>query len=131
MRHRLLLACVSVALLSPACDLDEESIQGPRSACGQSEGNLLGCESPDIETPEDACWRLVECGVIPLDHPENYVFDWSQCVRTVETMPQFRLDLTLACIQGSSCDQLKTDNSPENPSRGGDELPLCIQPGDT
>lgn len=128
---RFLLACLSASLLLSGCSLDEESIQGPREACGQAEGNLLGCETPTIETSEDACWRLVGCGVIPLEHEENWVLDWKACVVLLDSMNTFRHDLSLSCVESSTCEQLKVDDqSPRTPSRGGDNLPLCLQPGD-
>jgi len=76
-----------------------------------------------IETAEDACFRLVHCGAIPLQSDEDYVFDWDHCVSDVDRLPEYRYDLALSCIQNSSCDQLK-DDSLRNPDR-----PPCIDFG--
>ncbi len=109
---------------------DDDSLQGTRDVCANASGTLLGCDEPTIDTPEDACWRLVDCGAIPLEHVDDHVLDWATCVRQIESFSEPRYDYTLECIQTSSCDDLKVDGSPVDPSRWPRSVPLCLQYGD-
>ena len=109
---------------------DGESLQGTREPCSTASGTLLGCDDDPIESPEDACWRLVECGVIPLDHETEWVLDWASCVGEIERMSEARYEYTLNCIESSSCDDLRVGNSPVNPGSSDPVLPLCLQYGD-
>lgn len=123
------LIALGLALSLAACG-DDESLQGVREPCATASGTLLGCDDDPIESPEDACWRLVACGVIPLEHETDWVLDWASCVREIERMSEARYDYTLQCIEASSCDDLKVDNSPVNPGSSDPTLPLCLQYGD-
>ena len=103
-------------------------MQGLRGPCAGSSGPFVGCEDVAIETSEDACWRLVECGAIPLaqnDPNLQWVTDWDECVDDLERLPADRHALVLACIEAASCEDLLLDNSPTAP--GGE--PLCYEFG--
>ena len=122
-------AVLGAATLVAACG-DEGSIQGVRQPCASASGTLLGCDDTTIETPEDACWRLVECGVIPLEHDEDNIFDWANCVYQIERLSEPRYDFALQCVETSSCDDLKVGNSPVDPRIWDQSIPLCLQFGD-
>ena len=103
--------CGLVAVAMPACD-DTDAVDGVRGRCA-SGGFLNDC--PTIElTPEAACTRMVECGSIPLDAPDNN-FDWGRCVDRIDGLDADRVDFVLACIATSTCDALRTNGSPNNP----------------
>jgi hypothetical protein len=126
-------AALGAAALQSACG-DGESLQGMREPCSNASGTLLGCDDMPIESPEDACWRLVECGVIPLEHEDDDVLDWATCVRMIERMSEARYEFALQCIETSSCDDLKVSSgsygSPVDPRRWDMSIPLCLQYGD-
>ena len=109
---------IGLSLGAAACrdDVEGNPLQGVREPCSTAGGTLLGCDQPPIDTPEDACWRLVECGAIPLEHEENWVLDWASCVHDIERLSEPRYEFALECIETSSCDDLKVD--------------LCLQYGD-
>jgi len=121
-----------LAFALAACG-DGESLQGTREPCSTASGTLLGCSDDPIQSAEDACWRLVECGVIPLDFDDEvneYVLDWANCVRLIERMSEVRYEYTLQCVEASSCDDLKVAEFPVDPGSGDRALPLCLQYGD-
>ena len=125
-----LLVAATLALTS--CD-DEGPLQGARAPCSYAGGAGLDCDSMPIETAEDGCWKLVGCGVIPLDEPDedrNWVLDWNQCMQELGRMSPFQETLALECLNVSTCDQLKNESSPIQPSHGDQSLPLCLQYGD-
>ena len=115
-------------LVAAACDGDG-AIQGHRGPCATPTGAFVGCETEPLETAEDACWRLVDCGVIPLERNEENqgTFDWRDCVFTIEELPSQRENFVIQCIGVSSCDDLQLPNSPRTPRE--DEL-LCLAFGD-
>ena len=128
----LLAATATLGLGLGGCE-DDVPLQGARTPCSHAGGSGLECVSEPIETAEDACWRLVDCGVIPLDEPDpdrNWVLDWERCLRTVAGMGEFQQTLVLRCVESSTCDQLKADSSPNAPSGGEEALPICLQYGD-
>lgn len=116
------------ALAIAACDF-EGSKPGVRECAGGA-GPLAGCERVEVMSPEDACWRLVECGSIPVQNPEeepDCCFDWARCVDYLEELPDPQLELSLACVEATPCDSLKWNGSPNRPN---DELPPCLEQGD-
>jgi hypothetical protein len=115
-------ALVAALASTVGCD-DEGAVQGQRGACADSTRAFVGCEDEPIETPEDACWRLVECGVIPLSIEEGY--DWGACVRQIERLSAEEGDFALRCVEAASCDDLLLFQSPTNP--WGDRL--CFEFG--
>jgi hypothetical protein len=98
--RRHVLAALLAAVLASACD---GSTRGPCAAGGQVLGD---CPEP-VETPEDACWKLVDCGVIPLESMDQA--DWADCVdRFVVYQDSDQIDSVLACMDAASCDALQT-----------------------
>lgn len=111
---------------------DDGATPGVRGECASFGGAGLECEAAPIESPADACERLLECGVIPLENPESSpdcCFDWARCMAEIEGLDDFNREIVYACIEASSCDDLKTDRSPEGPGRSEPSLPLCLQHG--
>jgi hypothetical protein len=81
---------------------------GTRGQCAAG-GTLEQC--PEAErTPEGACWKLVDCAVIPLkaDDP-NRQFDWNDCVDDIATLTSDRERLVINCIAAGTCDSLQTN----------------------
>lgn len=90
-----------------ASDMDKD---GARGSCA-SGGALAGC--PDgVETAEDACWRLVECGSYPVEADMPGDLDWGRCVYELEGLPAERARIVMACIAASTCDELLAPGSP-------------------
>jgi hypothetical protein len=102
-----------LSLVLAACG-DDESSPGARSECAAG-GELNDC--PDSErTPEDACWRLVECGAIGIKGRDDNSFTWNRCADFLETAADDRQKLAIDCIAASTCDQLRVDGSPDAPN---------------
>jgi len=119
----LCLAGATLALLLVACGDDEPS-PGARAACAAG-GELTDC--PDAErTPEEACWRLVDCGAISIRGENENSFNWGRCVDFIETETPDRERLVINCIAASTCDQLRVNGSPQNPNTN---QMYCIQLG--
>jgi hypothetical protein len=102
-----------------ACD-GTDGTRGPCAAGGQI---LDDPTCHDVETVDDACWKLVECGVIPLESEEGGPPDWSNCVGWLEDMREHNRTLAIACVDAASCDQLLVNDSPNNPY----ERPDCLE----
>jgi hypothetical protein len=86
---------------------------GTRGQCAEG-GELEAC--PEAErTPEGACWRLVDCGAIPLDSgsdPNNqYAFDWNRCVNIIDGARTDQQRIVIDCIAASTCDSLKPNGN--------------------
>jgi hypothetical protein len=129
MRRSLLFTGALLALCAASCD-DYESIDGARGACAAG-GTLAGC--PDSERDAAAaCWRLVECGAIPLEARNDdgtddaNVFDFGSCLNRLETFVEERARVVIACVASSTCDELWAPGSPDNTY----VQPLCFQYGD-
>lgn len=128
MRRSLLAIGAGLALCAAACD-DTENIDGARGPCAAG-GSLAGC--PDSErTPEAACWRLVECGVMPFearndDGTDSDRFDYGRCLNRLETLVEERARVVIACVVSSTCDELWTGGSPDDTYAE----PVCFQYGD-
>lgn len=97
-----------------ACGPGDDTTDGTRGQCAEG-GALNACPEAD-RTAEGACWRLVDCGAIPLHADPNYVFDWDTCADTLESLTADRERLVIDCIAASACDQLKVDGSPDRPN---------------
>ena len=105
------------AIVLAACD----GADGARGPCA-SGGQILGECDEEVETAEDACWKLVQCGVLPLESDD--VADWSDCVfRIEEQIAEPSRDGAIACVDASSCDALIVNDSPSNPY----EWPDCLE----
>lgn len=120
-----------LAVLALACGHDGPD-PGVRGPCDQPGGSTLGCTPAAIATPEDACWRMVECGAIPVANPESdpeCCFDWADCVEELDELPAAQLELALACVAAAPCSELLLPGSPDRPTRNDEELPACLQHG--
>jgi hypothetical protein len=114
-----------------ACGGDDAT-PGLRGECATFGGAGLECSNPPIESPADACQKLLDCGAIPLVNPSENpecCFDWQRCMTELERLDDFNREIVFACVEISSCDELKTDQSPDFPGRGEESLPLCRQHG--
>ena len=96
---------------------------GARGAC-LTGGQLLGCED-EIVTAEDACWKLVGCGVIPVDNQDPNGRDWGRCVGRIGGYDEDAQQIVIACVATASCDLLTVNDSPVNPY----EWPNCLELG--
>ncbi len=111
MKRPWLLAAVAATALA-SCDGD----MGVRGPCANPTGSIVGCEPEPIETADDACWKLVACGVIPFENPPDPDNDdrrgWAECIRDIEDLPAEREQLVLACVEAATCIDLLTGQSP-------------------
>lgn len=104
----LLLACA----LCAACD-DTEDKDGARGSCAAG-GVLSGCDDAE-RTVEAACWRLVECGSLPLESGDIDNVnrpDFGNCLDVLDRMTDERAALVIACVVSSTCDELQVPGSP-------------------
>jgi hypothetical protein len=112
-------ASLALAAFCVAACGDDGTVEGARGQCAFG-GELNDC--PDSErTPEAACWRLVDCGAIPVayenpEDPGDRRFDWGVCTDFVEGQSADRQRLMINCIAASTCDQLRVGGSPDNPN---------------
>jgi len=115
------LALLAVALAASGCD-DNEIVDGTRGVCAEGGQILVDC--PPVESAEDACWKLVQCGALPLDDERDPgQEDWGSCVARIERMRELDADVAVACVDAASCDQLATRNAPSDPF----EWPDCLE----
>ncbi len=125
MKGLLVASTMLAALWSGACGAGDDVASGARAECAAG-GVLTDC--PDApRTAEDACWRLVECGAIPLDHPEDFRLDWGTCVDRIQSQPEQYERLIVSCVAASTCDQLRANGSPDQPNT--DQI-YCLQLGE-
>ena len=121
------LASLALAIVS-ACGTGDDVAVGSRGNCAQG-GVLTDC--PDAErTSEGACWRLVDCGAIPVaynDPNEPFRLDWGTCVDGLDSLTADRQRLVIGCIAASTCDQLRVDGSPDRPNT--DQM-YCLRLGE-
>jgi len=110
-----LIASVLLAALF-ACSASDDVYLGSRGNC-EFGGTLTDCENAQ-RTIHAACFRLVDCGAIPLRYEDenNNNLDWDRCVLILEAGEQARSQLVTACIASSTCDELRTG--------------LCLELGD-
>ncbi|MFT3700701.1 MAG: hypothetical protein QM831_46580 [Kofleriaceae bacterium] len=104
-------------VLTAACGAGDDTATGSHSRC--AEGGAINDCTDAVETPEDACWRLVDCAAIPVKSgdKDNH-FDWGACVDRIEQAIDVEQNLIVDCIAASSCDALKAPGSPDNPDVG-------------
>ncbi|HEX4419998.1 MAG TPA: hypothetical protein VH165_18920 [Kofleriaceae bacterium] len=97
-----------------ACGNGDDTNDGTRAECAQG-GALTAC--PEAErTAEGACWRLVDCGAIPVSSDNTNRFTWGKCADAIESATDDRQRLVIDCIAASTCDELQVKNSPGNPN---------------
>ena len=89
-----------------ACGLGDDTADGTRAQCAEG-GELNNTCSTTITTPEQACWRMVDCGAIVLHSDNSGERDWNNCVDEIESAGTPQERLIMACIGASTCDQLK------------------------
>jgi hypothetical protein len=127
MIRRCAMATVAALLCgAPACGADDTKAGADR--CASASGALSECGPTSLAGADDACWRLAQCGAIPVANAESSpdcCFDWSTCVEHVEGLPDEQFELALACIEAATCDELKARSSP---GRAAD-LPACLEHG--
>ncbi len=127
MRGSIILALAVLPLA--ACSFDAAP-PGVRGQCGATIGEPL-CPPEVIETGEDACWKLVECGAIPVASPEGEAFfDQPTCERYFERISGHRYNISLACVAASTCDQLRFQDGRNGPSTNPERMPICLEYGD-
>lgn len=114
------LAILAIACLPAACD-DAGGASGARGPCASS-GDILSCDAP-VETAEDACWRLVECAVFPVDAADEGGIDWGRCVNRLESFDDVTRSAAIDCVALSSCDALAARGGPIGPW----EWPDCLE----
>jgi hypothetical protein len=96
------------------CSAGDDTVEGGRAKCAFG-GALTDC--PDAErTSGAACWRLVDCGAIPLESEDENRFDWGNCVDGIDRATSDRQRLMINCIATSTCDELRVSGSPSNPN---------------
>lgn len=130
MRAKVLVALVLLQVpLLGACDFEAAS-PGVRGRCATAIGEPL-CEDEAIETSADACWKLVQCGSIPVANleDENF-FDYANCITRFDEIGAHRSEVSMACIEASTCDQLRFDNGPDQPRNDSQGMPPCLEYGD-
>jgi len=89
-----------------ACNAGDDVADGTRGLCAEGgELNDNGCHT-NPQTPWDACWRMVDCGAIPLNQVMGG-FDFDDCLDDIESRLDAAQRLVIACIGASTCDQLK------------------------
>jgi hypothetical protein len=114
--RRLLLALAAAAWLAGCGSDPAEDNQPPLGGdCAHAGGTLLGCDFGPIDSPEDACDKLLDCNAIALIS-DGYA-DRNDCLRYIGGLPDERQALALDCIEASSCDVLRGD------------LELCLEGG--
>jgi hypothetical protein len=97
-----------------ACGAGDDTTEGTRAECAQG-GALTDC--PDAErTAQGACWRLVDCGAIPVKSDVNNRFTWGRCVDGLDALTADRQRLVIDCVAASTCDELRVQGSPSNPN---------------
>lgn len=104
------IALAGALSLGLGCGFDSgEPLPPTEGACAQAPGPLLDCPPAVIETPEDACQKLLACGAIALDVPDNdsAPIDYDGCLSFFNRLDEFRIDFALECIQSSTCDDLQ------------------------
>jgi hypothetical protein len=119
MRSLLLGALVGLCALT-ACD-EFPGHEGTRGSCA-SGGVLAGCEDA-AATAEAACWRLVECGILPVDGAEDDSLDWGRCMDELDSYFPERRQAVVQCVTRATCDTLVP--------QPGRPWPYCFQFGDT
>jgi hypothetical protein len=103
-------AWTCIALLAiAACGLGDDTADGTRDQCAEG-GELNNTCSGAVTTPEQACWRMVDCGAIPLHQMGGGEFDWSRCVEQIERTGDPQARLIMGCVGASTCDQLKANS---------------------
>ena len=94
-----------VLITLAACTAGDDTADGTRGLCAEG-GELNACHA-NPQTAWDACWRLVDCGAIPVFQMDPGRDDFDNCVADIESRLEAAQRLVIACIGASTCDQLK------------------------
>ena len=105
---------LALAVANAGCGNGDDTNTGTRAECAAG-GALTDCPEA-ARTAEGACWRLVDCGVIPVASDNNNRFTWGTCADGLERATADRQRLAIDCIAVSSCDALRVKGSPGNPN---------------
>jgi hypothetical protein len=97
-----------VFVVLAACNAGDDTADGARGLCAEG-GELNDCKDAPA-TAWDACWRMVDCGAIPVHQTDENRDDFDNCLSTIESMLDPAQRLTIACIGASTCDQLRLDD---------------------
>lgn len=130
MRARVLAALVLVIPpLLVACDFDGAA-PGVRGQCATAVGDPI-CDNVPIESSSDACWKLVQCGSIPVASAEDRDdFDYARCLARFDSIGDHRAEVSMACIEASTCDQLRFEGGRDTPRPNSESMPPCLEYGD-
>jgi hypothetical protein len=108
-----LFASLGLAVVSFGCGAGDDTADGTRAECAHG-GALVSCP-PAERTAQGACWRLVDCAVIPVKSDNDNIFDWGKCFDRIQSASDIGEQLIIDCIAASSCDQLQVEGSPHSP----------------
>jgi len=109
-----LLAIVFVGAGGASCGTGDDVVDGSRANC-EFGGTLTDCPDAARDT-RSACWRLVDCGAISVQHEtDDNELDWGNCVDQLDALTADRQRLIVACIAASTCDELRVPGSPDDP----------------
>jgi hypothetical protein len=101
---------------------------GVRDTCGAPGGPVGVCTADEIDSAEDACWKMVECGALAVARPDDQgdcgFCDWASCVAYVDALSDDQFELALDCVAAAPCDELKGPGSPDDP-----DPPPCLAQG--
>lgn len=102
---RIAILVAHVAIVSPlaACSIGDDTREGSR--CVGASSNTFGTCEADT-SPIGACMKLVACGAIPWELPNQYDFDYDRCVDTLEGTSAASQRLIGQCVAASKCDAL-------------------------
>jgi hypothetical protein len=101
--------CLLVLALA-ACTGGDDTADGTRGPCAEGgELNNQDCHA-NPQTPWDACWRMVDCGAIPVHQEDPNRDDFDNCLERIEGRLDAAQLLVIQCIGASTCDQLRLDN---------------------
>src|SRR5689334_25208107 len=99
-----------VLLAMVACTGGDDTADGTRGPCAEGgELNNRDCHA-NPQTAWDACWRMVDCGAIPVHQNDEFRDDLDNCMTAIDSMLEPAQRLTIACIGASTCDQLRLDD---------------------
>jgi hypothetical protein len=97
-----------VLLVLAACGTGDDTADGTRALCAEG-GAINDCDDA-AHSAHAACWRMVDCGAIPVHHDEPFQLDWDRCVGEIEDMAPPQARLVIGCIGAATCDQLKVQD---------------------
>jgi hypothetical protein len=108
-RHGAVIAAALLASIAAGCSFDNDAKPGVQGACFSPTGTPLGCDDQPIESSEDACNKLIACGVVPVENEMG--FDYSDCLELIDELESFQFEFALACIEASSCEELASTST--------------------